>query len=268
MMSNQSLTFLQISDTHLGSDKDYKPSGLSPYERLEKAVATINSLNYDYDFVVHTGDVSGDKDFHSTKAHYQTALSLLSKIKKPIYYVVGNHDETPLLKEMLPTGEKEDLLQERDKLCYRFSRGRYTFLTLDVCIREKTPGLIPAEQLAILKKLLAEKDMQLTIFMHNPPFKLNSPWMDANMLISNGEELHALLAENQARVKGVFFGHIHQPLHLVRNGINYVAAPSTFHQFSISPRAVDITFDHANAQGFNVVTLTSDSTIVTRRAIL
>jgi 3',5'-cyclic-AMP phosphodiesterase len=53
--SRYALTFVQISDTHIGFHKDANPDVVGSFRR---AIADINALPDAPAFVVHTGDVS------------------------------------------------------------------------------------------------------------------------------------------------------------------------------------------------------------------
>ena len=63
----------------------------------------------------------------------------------------------------------------------------------------------------------------------------NAGAMDANMLVVNGGELHEILRPARERIKGVFHGHIHQSLQIMKDGICYTAVPSTYSQFTAWP---------------------------------
>src|SRR6516225_10530940 len=57
------LTFLQISDSHVGFDKPANPNALGP---LQEAIAKINAIPTQPAFSIHTGDISHlskDKEF-------------------------------------------------------------------------------------------------------------------------------------------------------------------------------------------------------------
>src|SRR5689334_10030339 len=60
---SRGLTFLQISDSHVGFDKPANPNALGT---LEEAIAKVNALPQKPAFMIHTGDIthlSKDKEF-------------------------------------------------------------------------------------------------------------------------------------------------------------------------------------------------------------
>ena len=98
-----------------------------------------------------------------------------------------------------------------------------------------------------------------------PAVRLNSPWMDANMLIYNGEAMHQALLPARGRLRGVFFGHIHNSTQIIRDGIFYCAVASTFAGFTTWPSEEMINADHDAMPAFNFVQLLPDQTIVQQR---
>ena len=88
------LTFVQITDSHLGPARDYSYFGHFPYRTLARAIDLINAMPQLPDFVVHTGDVSNDCSAES----YALAAELLGRLRVPLYLLSGNHDDRALLR--------------------------------------------------------------------------------------------------------------------------------------------------------------------------
>src|ERR1700735_1025241 len=79
------LTFLQISDSHVGFDKAANPNALGT---LEEAIAKINTMPLKPSFMIHTGDIS-----HLSKAvEFDNADRIISQAKLDVRYVPGEHD--------------------------------------------------------------------------------------------------------------------------------------------------------------------------------
>ena len=72
---NTNQNFIFISDVHLGTN---------PISYFEKILKLINK--YDYDFILIGGDLIDSSSFDISK------LDILKKIKKPIFFVTGNHE--------------------------------------------------------------------------------------------------------------------------------------------------------------------------------
>src|SRR2546423_923189 len=79
------LTFLQISDSHVGFDKPANPNAIGT---LEEAVGKIKTLPAKPAFMIHTGDVT-----HLSKpAEFDNADRVISQAGLDVHYVPGEHD--------------------------------------------------------------------------------------------------------------------------------------------------------------------------------
>jgi 3',5'-cyclic AMP phosphodiesterase CpdA len=79
------LTFLQISDSHVGFDKPANPNALGT---LEEAVNKIKALPVKPSFVIHTGDIT-----HLSKpSEFDDADRIISQARLDVHYVPGEHD--------------------------------------------------------------------------------------------------------------------------------------------------------------------------------
>ena len=250
--------FVHISDTHIGPTADYERHGFRPLPCAARLVEIINQLPTKPDFVIHTGDVVTEPHPDS----YKTAAELLAKISVPTYYAVGNHDTAVELQQYMTFGAHE-LLSET-LLSYRFDVKGQRFLVLDGrAPDERDPeGWISPEQMEIVQDEIDHGTMPLTLFIHFPLLTLNSPWLLHNrMLTTNGEALHQRLRVAGARLNGVFFGHIHQHSQVVRDGILYTSAASTFSQFSGWPGDEEPQFP-ASPPGYSFVQLLQDQMVI------
>src|SRR5437867_2073654 len=85
-MSRGSFSFVQISDSHIGFNKEANKDVLGT---LKEAVAKINALPAPPDFIIHTGDLT-----HLSEAEeFDTLEQILKGCKtKRVFYVPGEHD--------------------------------------------------------------------------------------------------------------------------------------------------------------------------------
>src|SRR6202162_1034886 len=78
-------TFLQMSDSDIGFDKEAKPSALRP---RREAVAKIKAMRIKPSFIIHTGDIT-----HLSKpAEFDNADKVFGETGVQIHYVPGEHD--------------------------------------------------------------------------------------------------------------------------------------------------------------------------------
>jgi Icc protein len=224
------LIFAHVSDSHVGSTPDFTLRGRCSLPLFERLIETLNALPYSLDFIVHTGDISND---HSP-ASYELAASALAKLNAPMYYVNGNHDDAAMLhKHLHALGTPPGLNGAR--LAYAFEVKGERFVVLDTVGPDDPIGHLDATQLDLLRAECAGGGPPLTVFMHHPPFKVNSPWADANMPLDNGDEVHAALLPARERLRGVFCGHMHRSSQFVSDGITYVVAGSSHSQIAWLP---------------------------------
>lgn len=265
MQPTEPLYFVHISDTHFGPMSSYERHGFRPFPCAEALVETINNLPQRPDFVVHTGDVVTNPN----PMAYELARSVLDKLEVPVYYVTGNHDTAVFIKQYLQIGPKEDLTDDPGVLSYAFTVKGYRFVVLDARGPDEIDphGVLSQEQLAAVRREATPNGPPLTIFMHYPIHRLNSLWMDAYMMVINGQDLHRALLPAKERLRAVFYGHIHQSMQTIRDGILYVAAPSAFAQFTAWPQAAVVTPDSVYPPAFNFVHMLPQQMIVHQHVI-
>src|SRR6201746_2600836 len=79
------MTFLQISDSHVGFDKPANPNAIGT---LEEAIGKIKAMPIKPSFMIHTGDIT-----HLSKAaEFDDAERIISQAKLDVHYVPGEHD--------------------------------------------------------------------------------------------------------------------------------------------------------------------------------
>src|SRR5437763_813823 len=79
------LTFLQISDSHVGFDKPANPNALGT---LEEAIKKVSALPQKPAFMIHTGDIS----HLSKEKEFDDADHIISQSHLDVHYVPGEHD--------------------------------------------------------------------------------------------------------------------------------------------------------------------------------
>src|SRR5262249_17803772 len=79
------LTFLQISDSHMGFDKPANPNVRGT---LEEAIDRVKALPAKPAFMIHTGDIS-----HLSKPNeFDDGDKIISQARLDVHYVPGEHD--------------------------------------------------------------------------------------------------------------------------------------------------------------------------------
>src|ERR1700737_5425229 len=79
------MTFLQISDSHVGFDKPANPNAIGT---LEEAINKVKALPTKPSFMIHTGDIT-----HLSKvSEFDDAERIISQARLDVHYVPGEPD--------------------------------------------------------------------------------------------------------------------------------------------------------------------------------
>jgi len=207
--SANALTFVQISDTHIGFKKDANPDVVGS---LRHAIADIHALPEPPAFVVHTGDVS-----HLSKPEeFGKARELLQEIHVDrVHTVPGEHDTiddgaTGYLKFFDHDGN--------GKSWYSFDQGGVHFVALNNVLNFKlgTMASLGDDQLAWMKRDLAgvSASTPVVVLAHIPLWTIWEPW---GWGTADSAQAIALLRPFGSVT--VLNGHIHQVLQKVEGNV-------------------------------------------------
>jgi Icc protein len=253
------MRFIHLTDTHIGPLPSFANYGHNSLQNLERIVDRINALPFTPDFVLHTGDVVEDW----SEAAYKLAKPVLERIKFPVYYVAGNHDDPDKLQRILLNQEPKS-----DRFDYSFTCEDFTIAVFDTRRPEQNPGgtLRPA-QMETLRQLCTPDGPPLVIALHHQPVLLDVTWIDGWMNLDNYAEFQQILAPARERVHGVFFGHVHRAFEVLVNGILYCSGPSSFAQLASYPNLQQPDPSPEELAGFSIVTVTPTQTTVRQHYI-
>ena len=261
--SSDGVSFIHISDSHLGPDNSYTRFRHGAWACARDVVHAINDLPTQVDFVIHTGDVAG-RPFPDA---YRLAEETFSAIRTPVYYTVGNHDVARDMREYLNFGPCTFLSDTRELLTYRFVIRTEKFLVMDARAPDDmgASGLMGEEQLAVIQneiaQLITDPASSLSIFVHYQPIPLGFSVTDENIMLKNGELLHSALTPVRDQIRGVFHGHLHMPQSEYRDGILYSCVSSIFSNFAVWPGSTGLERTQ-EAPGFAYVRVGDHGTLV------
>lgn len=253
------LRFIHISDTHLSGDPSYllPETSYAPIFGGQALVDQLNALPFTPDFILHTGDVAYDPD----PAAYETAREVLGRIKYPVYYLSGNHDDGEALQRIFLRSNA--VLKPFE---YELEINGVQIVTVDSNGPAQQPaGAVTKAQLDRLSALCAAKDDRpLIVATHHNVLPMGAPFWDTFMRMTNGEDFHRALLPARHRLRGVFHGHVHEPTDTYRDGILYTAALSSWYQLDTWPDQSTISGDRHMRPGFSVVLVTEEQTFIRR----
>ncbi len=203
--------FVQISDTHWGFNGP--PINPDATGTLKKAIAAVNSMKTQPDFIVFTGDITHTTDDpKERRKRMAEARDIISGLKvKNIRFLAGEHDAG------LDNGEA---FQEYfGKTHYTFDHKGVHFIVIDN-VSDPTSSIGDAQLQwlsAELKKL--DKDSRIVVLTHRPLFDLYPNW---DWWTRDGAKAVDLLMPYKNVT--VFYGHIHQEHHQMTDHIPHHAA--------------------------------------------
>jgi 3',5'-cyclic AMP phosphodiesterase CpdA len=210
------LTFLQISDSHVGFDKPANPNALGT---LEEAVNKIKTMPVKPAFVIHTGDIT-----HLSKpSEFDDADRIISQVRLDVHYVPGEHDvldeEVKLYRDRYGRGTK-------GAGWYSFDANGVHFIGLVNVVDLKAGGLgnLGNEQLEWLEDDLKGRPAStpIVVFAHIPLWSVYPAW-------GWGTEDAARALDYLKRFGSVTVlnGHIHQIMQKVEGNVTFHTAMST-----------------------------------------
>jgi Icc protein len=211
------LTFLQISDSHVGFDKPANPDALAT---LREAVAKIKLLPQKPSFVIHTGDIS----HLSKETEFDNADQIIKEIGVPVYFVPGEHD-------LLDEEQGQAYLRRYGKGSqgagwYSFDKGGLHFVGLVNVVDLKAGGLgnLGGDQLKWLEADLASLSAStpIVVFAHIPLWTVALDWG-----WGTEDGARALSLMKRFGSVTVLNGHIHQVMQKVEGNVAFHTARST-----------------------------------------
>ena len=214
---NGELSFVQISDSHMGFNKAANPDVAAT---LQVAVDKINALATPPEFLLHTGDIS-----HLSKAEEFDAVDqiLRGAAAKDVFFVPGEHDVL-----------EDDGAQFRERYAKgsagagwrSFDKKGVHFIGLVNVMNLKAGGLgtLGHEQLEWLEKDVGhlKSSTPIVVFAHIPLWTVYPEWgwgtEDSAQALSYLKKFGSVTVLN---------GHIHQTMQKVEGHVTFHTACST-----------------------------------------
>jgi len=210
------LRFVQISDSHIGFNKDANPDVTAT---LRAAIAKINAMPEPPSFLLHTGDLT-----HLSKPEeFDTLQQELTGVRAPTFYVPGEHD-------VLDDDGKGYLARFGKNTMgagwYSFDQAGVHFIGLVNVVDLKAGGLgvLGNEQLEWLEKDVRgiKSSTPIVVFAHIPLWSVYPEWG-----WGTDDSARALSYLKRFGSVSVLNGHIHQVMQKVEGNVTFHTAMST-----------------------------------------
>ena len=209
--------FVQISDTHIGFQKDANPDVTGT---LTQSIDLINGMEEQPALIIHTGDIT-----HLSKPdEFDQAQQMLSRLRTTeLHTVPGEHDiaDATATEYFNRFGQASN-----NKGYYSFDHAGVHFIGLINVLQFKPGGLgtLGSEQLDWVATDLQHRSSSTPIvaFAHMPLWSIYEPWGwgtgDADQLMQHLRRFGSVTVLN---------GHIHQIVQKVEGNITFHTARST-----------------------------------------
>ncbi len=208
--TSQDIHILLIADSHAN------------YEGLESVVKKMNPLSAD--FVVHLGDMTE----LGLAIEYHASLEFLTKINKPLFTVIGNHDTIGSGKNIYRRhfGEYNYFFDYKNFRFVFFNNNYLDFYDTGIDIHW-------------LKSTIEQSDKPVILFQHVDPF--NADYFKG----STAEQLNVIY--KNSNLKAIFHGHLHR---YVTSSYNHVLVQQidrteniSFAEVMINQHKIDLTLN-------------------------
>jgi 3',5'-cyclic AMP phosphodiesterase CpdA len=209
--------FVQISDTHVGFNKDANPDVNGT---LMQTIDLVNKMPEQPALIIHTGDIT-----HLSKpAEFDLAQQMFSGLRvTELHTVPGEHDTSDAnVTEYFDRFGKAS----NNKGYYSFDHAGVHFVGLINVLQFKAGGLgtLGAEQLAWVAADLKGRSAStpIVVFAHMPLWTIYEPWGwgtgDSDQLMEQLRRFGSVTVLN---------GHIHQIVQKVEGNVTFHSARST-----------------------------------------
>ena len=209
--------FVQISDTHIGFNKEANPDVNGT---LTQSIDLVNGMPEQPALIIHTGDIT-----HLSKpGEFDLAQQMFARLRtSEMHTVPGEHDTADAtVTEYFSRFGKASA----NKGYYSFDHGGVHFVALINVLQFKAGGLgtLGNDQLAWAAADLKGRSAStpIVVFAHMPLWTIYEPWgwgtSDAEQLMSELRRFGSVTVLN---------GHIHQIMQKVEGNITFHTARST-----------------------------------------
>jgi 3',5'-cyclic AMP phosphodiesterase CpdA len=210
------LQFVQISDSHIGFNKDANPDVTAT---LRAAIAKIRGLPQSPSFVLHTGDLT-----HLSKPEeFDTLQQELAGIGAPVFYVPGEHD---VLNDNGKSYLERFGRNTKGAGWYSFDQAGVHFIGLVNVFDLKAGGMgaLGAEQIEWLERDVKrlKSSTPIVVFAHIPLWSVYPEWG-----WGTDDSARALSYLKRFGSVSVLNGHIHQVMQKVEGNVTFHTAMST-----------------------------------------
>lgn len=211
---------VQLTDLHLTSAPDGPCWRADVWTNLRRALEHVRRELGNVDLLVLTGDVANQRRPETYARLREAVGEWIDRLR----VLPGNHDN----RDMLRAAFADRLMPRSATLNFVEQVGEFRLIGLDTLRPWRVHGRLGPEQLAWLATELRRSEVPALIFMHHPPIRVGTWWLDKDLLRDHAE-LQRIV--HGSPVRAFFCGHVHQESTGELGGARVWTTPSTAYQF-------------------------------------
>lgn len=211
---------VQLTDTHLCQMHGGTLLGMDTDHSLQAVIDLVKRERPPLHLLLGTGDLSDG----GARPAYDRLQGYFDQLSSDNYWLPGNHDNREAM---------QAAASRPDRLCKEIRVARWQILLLDSQVPGQVGGQLGESELALLDTALAAAQAQnlyTMVCLHHQPVTIGCGWLDEQM-VSDADAFFAVL-DRYPGVRAVVWGHVHQEIDRLRNGVRLLASPSTCVQFA------------------------------------
>jgi 3',5'-cyclic AMP phosphodiesterase CpdA len=221
----------QISDLHV------MPPGELAYGRFDTSASLARCISHIMqrtplpDALLATGDLVNG----GSAEEYRRLRELLAPLNMPVYVIPGNHDRRETM--CAEFGDHPYLPRPGQMVRYVIENHDARLVALDTAVTGEDGGALGADQLDWLEATLgAERHKPTLVFMHHPPVRTGTSYMDEIALDQPSTARLAHIIERHPQVERITCGHVHRSIQARWHGATVSICPSTAFQYAFDLR--------------------------------
>ncbi len=245
-MKSPCLSILQLTDLHVLPTPESTLLGVKTEHYFHAVLAHAFEQRTQYDVLLLSGDLAQSPCSES----YQRILHKIETYKTPTLCLAGNHDNYPLMQQIL----NSSLVNCRKQTVW----GKWQIITLNSQILHSEAGRLAQSELDFLENCLKEQSHLFAIcVVHHNCLPTDSAWLDT-MTIENSQAFLEIVAR-YPNVRVISTGHIHQEMDKKFGQVFVFGTPSTCFQFT--PNSADFSMDRT-PPGYRIFDLYDDGEVI------
>ena len=216
----EAVRLVQITDTHLCAEKGGTLLCMDTDHSLQAVIDLVEKERDGVDVLLATGDLSDN----GAPQAYARLVEYFERFSCNKYWLPGNHDSSEAMSR--ECGGSSRMVRE-------IRAGAWQVILLDSQIPGEVGGHLGESELACLDSALTaatEEGLHSLVVLHHHPVPMGSAWLD-EQIVSDADAFFEVIGRYSC-VKSILWGHVHQELDVLRDGVRLLSSPSSCVQFA------------------------------------